>query len=304
MFKLSESNPEYYALSGNMLASALMTGSFGKLDEQEFLRVASLLGDDLNIQMKHKVQSIKKYYAYKKQAPKALETLVSETINYCTDNSIAITIAKASDNEALHYIHTNECLIKFLKRKKEVRSLYAKYLKNIASRSTSLARAQGFLLYDTSSDQYAALSKEQQHSLLSAKEQVYAYNSNRISPLFKLSTKPGELESMPTLELIKKLTSLGNEDLVKNIKAIDDLVPDIQQSSIMKSKTMPLVLYTIVARAVDSKNLEIFDRYVKKMVDNSYLTQKNINYFNQLRVIIMSDNKDYLTGLSFVDTLI
>jgi hypothetical protein len=67
---------------------------------------------------------------------------------------------------------------------------------------------------------------------------------------------------------------------------------------------MPLVLYTIVARAVDSKNLEIFDRYVKKMVDNSYLTQKNINYFNQLRLIIMSDNKDYLTGLSFVDTLI
>ncbi|GAA81849.1 hypothetical protein [Pseudoalteromonas sp. BSi20495] len=304
MFELSKSNTDYYSLTGNLLASSFVSGAFNKLDEKEFKKIAAVLGDELNLQLKFKIESIEKYYAFKKLEPTKLLALHNDTNKYCQADSIAMRLPITDENEALHYLSSNDCLSDALKDDPNARALYVEYLTYIASRPDMKLRADGFKIYDTSSSQYSALSQEQQSALLSAKEQVFAFSTETKAPNFSLSVKKGELEELEAISKIGELLPLAKSGIAKNYQQIETLFNEIEVTSKQKSKTVPAVLNLLASLALEQRNLIAFDSYVKNMNSAQYLTKENNNYFNQLRLIIFIKSKDYVNGLSYVDTLI
>ncbi|AQP98915.1 hypothetical protein B0W48_03350 [Pseudoalteromonas aliena] len=304
MFELSKSNTDYYALTGNLLASSFGSGAFNKLDEKEFKKIAAVLGDELDSQLKFKIKSIEKYYAFKKLEPTKLLALHNNTNKYCQADSIAMRLPMTDENEALHYLTSNDCLSDALKDDPNARALYIEHLTYIDSRPDMKLRADGFKIYDTSSSQYSALSQKQQYALLSAKEQVFAYSTKTRAPTFSLSVKKGELEEPEAINKIAELLPLAEKDLAKNYQQIEALFNEIEVISKQKSKTVPAVLNLLVSLALEQSNLIAFDSYVKKMNSAQYLTKENNNYFNLLRIIILTKSEEYANGLSYVDTLI
>ena len=192
MFELSSSNETYFKLSGNLLANSLYTGVFGHFEQQRFIDVAQILGEDLNAQLQFGLKKINNYYTYQKEAPKALSKLHQKAIQYCPDSNIVSKQVITPHNAALHYLNSIDCVAYFLIESAKARALMAQHFEYIGARENSKIKSLGFSLYDIPVADYSKLTLNEQQALLSAKKQVYGYSSSGTEPNFNMSTSPGE----------------------------------------------------------------------------------------------------------------